>query len=453
MDREESIALFLRGRDAWNAWAGKMLAGRKALEAEGSWAARIDWRGALEPQNEKTRSWAEAAKADFADAGFETASWPKMRLPPRPVPLEANRIDFEGFVFPSDAVFDRVTFCGDAYFKGAVFCGIASFERASFSGDALFQRATFSGPAWFHTTAFGGDAVFEGGAFPASAWFDNAFFRRAADFRHAVAESTLSLAGTRFEHTVPDFRSARLAAPPVFDKLRLSGGVEPGLFLQSVAGGFFLWIMGLLDATLIQRYRTLKRLAALPDDYRNERLFARGELRSRRYTEDKPWHAAFWFGILYELLSGFGRSISRPILWLIVLTAVSSWFYLGRHAPAGGTAGAQLQARIAPYLPGVARALLPAAQPGALPKLSCKYGDGDPVAAAALLAVRQGSAIGAFGSANSSGILACLYGFDEKLRAPAVPGAVVLWGIGQTVLSAALLFLFLLALRNQFKIK
>jgi hypothetical protein len=34
-----------------------------------------------------------------------------------------------------------------------------------------------------------------------------------------------------------------------------------------------------------------------------------------------------------------------------------------------------------------------------------------------------------------------------------VPDDVVLWGIGQTVVSAALLFLFLLALRNQFKIK
>ncbi|MGO9170656.1 MAG: hypothetical protein ACLP7P_01630 [Rhodomicrobium sp.] len=78
---------------------------------------------------------------------------------------------------------------------------------------------------------------------------------------------------------------------------------------------------------------------------------------------------------------------------------------------------------------------------------------GDPVAAAALLAVRQSSVFGAFDSTKSTQIYACLYGFDANLKAPVVPDAVVLWGIGQTAVSAALLFLFLLALRNQFKIK
>ncbi len=33
MNRDETVALFLQGREAWNAWAEKMLAGRKALEA------------------------------------------------------------------------------------------------------------------------------------------------------------------------------------------------------------------------------------------------------------------------------------------------------------------------------------------------------------------------------------------------------------------------------------
>ncbi|MGO9546894.1 MAG: hypothetical protein ACLPPF_19125 [Rhodomicrobium sp.] len=61
---------------------------------------------------------------------------------------------------------------------------------------------------------------------------------------------------------------------------------------------------------------------------------------------------------------------------------------------------------------------------------------------------------GAFDSTKSTQIYACLYGFDANVKpALAVPDAVVLWGIGQTAVSAALLFLFLLALRNQFKIK
>jgi hypothetical protein len=36
MTRDETIALFLKGKDAWNAWAEDMLAQRKALEDSGA---------------------------------------------------------------------------------------------------------------------------------------------------------------------------------------------------------------------------------------------------------------------------------------------------------------------------------------------------------------------------------------------------------------------------------
>ena len=39
MTRDETIALFLQGREAWNAWAEAMLAERKALEEAGEWDA------------------------------------------------------------------------------------------------------------------------------------------------------------------------------------------------------------------------------------------------------------------------------------------------------------------------------------------------------------------------------------------------------------------------------
>jgi hypothetical protein len=42
---------------------------------------------------------------------------------------------------------------------------------------------------------------------------------------------------------------------------------------------------------------------------------------------------------------------------------------------------------------------------------------------------------------------------DEKLRVAAVPDGAVLWGIVQTLLAAGLWFLFLLGLRNRFRIK
>ena len=39
MDRDQTVALFLEGREAWNAWAEARLAERKAMEADGRWSA------------------------------------------------------------------------------------------------------------------------------------------------------------------------------------------------------------------------------------------------------------------------------------------------------------------------------------------------------------------------------------------------------------------------------
>ena len=42
---------------------------------------------------------------------------------------------------------------------------------------------------------------------------------------------------------------------------------------------------------------------------------------NRRWLVDKPWHALFYFGLLYELLSDFGRSVLRPLLgWVLGLS-------------------------------------------------------------------------------------------------------------------------------------
>jgi len=296
--------------------------------------------------------------------------------------------------------------------------------------------------------------LFGSATFSGDAWFASARFKRGAFFESIRAKRAFSLIGARFRGYVPDFLSAKFEDEVLLDNVRLATGVEPGGLTRSILGGLVLWVFGKLDAVLSAKYRALKRLAIKNDDHRNEQIFFRGELRARRYIEDKPWHPGFWFGILYELASNFGHSISRPLLWLAAFGLLSSWFYLGEAAlPPEVSPRAQIQARLLAQLPERVQALSTVLRPSALPRLACKHGEGDPVSAAALLAVRQSSVFGAFDSTKSAQIHACLYGYDETLKAPKVPDAVVLWGIGQTVLSATLLFLFLLALRNQFKIK
>jgi hypothetical protein len=86
MTRDETVALFLEceakraearatalaeGKDKdgantagheaakahWNAWAEPLLAQRKAMEADGRWAAEKDALGSLEAKNDATRAW------------------------------------------------------------------------------------------------------------------------------------------------------------------------------------------------------------------------------------------------------------------------------------------------------------------------------------------------------------------------------------------------------------
>jgi hypothetical protein len=65
------------------------------------------------------------------------------------------------------------------------------------------------------------------------------------------------------------------------------------------------------------------------------------------------------------------------------------------------------------------------------------------------------------GAGKDTQIYACLYGLTEgfgsahgvKDLVPALPDWVAMYGFLQTAFSAALLFLFLLALRNHFRIR
>lgn len=70
MNRDETIALFARGREAWNEWAGKLLAERERLEEVGRWCIERDHYGYLEPNNNETRNWMEAAMRSIFAALF-----------------------------------------------------------------------------------------------------------------------------------------------------------------------------------------------------------------------------------------------------------------------------------------------------------------------------------------------------------------------------------------------
>ena len=417
MNKEESLALFAQGREAWNAWADKMQAERKALESAGAWTGDRDpfeW-------NDATRHWHTAAATDFSKHGF------------------GDNADFSAFIFPGEAGFGGANFNREAVFNGASFSGDAVFGGASFSGDVGFTEVSFSGPVRFDRASFSSYAGFS--------W---ATFEKAADFGGIEGRSTFSLAGATFL-AVPDFIQAHFAEAPRLDDLR----IEPRRLWPPTLARVKEYFQA--DRDLSARWRALKRLAVQGHDHMNELEFFQNELKARRWSTDHPWHAVFWFGLFYGWLSDFGRSIVRPLVWWVASALAFALLYFGAHFDRAGKPFSVFGWIIDRF------ALQPFGAAVA-PPLQCLAGSGDPWRAALGTSARK--ALLFFGLDSSDKLTlnyACLYDIVTQEKAPSgqlpasfyldVPNSVIVYGIAQNIISAVLLFLLLLAIRNHFRIK
>jgi hypothetical protein len=220
----------------------------------------------------------------------------------------------------------------------------------------------------------------------------------APDFNGIVVMKGFTLDNVAFE-ILPNFTQA-----PRLDNFTLTETVEPGGFWKSFSQ---------TAPSVTARYRELKRLAIQGQDYDREHKFFKGELRSRRGDEDK---AGFVFGILYDALSDFGRSIWRPLgIWFGALLAFAGgyfWLAVGaKPAESGRRAGAALVDAI-------------------------------------LLSVKN--ALIFVGGIGRDPGAAQIY---HELFGETISPSVYFIELMQTLLSAVLIFLVLLALRNRFRIK
>ena len=154
--------------------------------------------------------------------------------------------------------------------------------------------------------------------------------------------------------------------------------------------------------------------------------------------------------MLYQLLGSFGASILRPVLWWLFSAVGFAVGYLAIHlerasplAPSGSSFGAAV------------RAFWDWAFGGG-PGLPCAIGPGNPVTAAPGLSVSKGLFAGISSVTKLNQIHTCLYGVQVQVPGsvtPVIPDLVTGLGVLQFLLSAALIFLFGLALRNHFRIK
>lgn len=243
MDVTASLALYARGRSAWNEWAAKMIERRRAIAAAGDWAWAHDSRTDIYPTNKITADWMRDSAANFNYWGFDQA-------------------DFSGFVFPGCAVFvctkfqgitlfreaqfrdgagfDFTYFGGDAVFEDVEFCSQGDFTRAVFSGIARFDRCRFipaefepsmGGLASFNNATFRGPASFADMRCDYGVHLSDTHFADAADFDGAVVGKMFFLSSTDFDGRA-SFRGAQLPSAIGWSKARFAMEPDHGLRLN-----------------------------------------------------------------------------------------------------------------------------------------------------------------------------------------------------------------------------
>lgn len=336
--------------------------------------------------------------------------------------------------FAGAAQFRSVTFFGPCDFFATRFLGTASFRKAAFSKSVRFKEVEFAKGCGFSFAEFEDDTSFRYSKFNAPSTFASSRFHKRSDFGAIQVQSAFSLENAYFAE-VPDFIQAHFLEAPRLDNVEVPRITTWDSLLSAS------------DPDAAPRYRALKRLALLGHDHDREQRFFADEVRSLRGNPDRPWPnlrnlfhrhaevwpggARYWFGILYEVLSNFGRSIPRPlVLWMLTIVLFGE-AYFARHFHLSASP-------------------------------SCANGGGSAVRSAAYLAVRKALIFPSLSSDQKlDQAYACLYGTTNlagsangySAAIPIIPDSVAYLSIAQTLVSAILIFLFLLAVRNHFRIK
>ena len=312
---------------------------------------------------------------------------------------------FDRAIFEGGASFDSSTFLGDASFDSATFKGTTAYGKATFEDTARFERATFEGEASLAGVSFEGGASFDSSTFLKSTSFHGAKFgsdekKADAHFTAIKVDRAFNLTAARFSK-VPSFCQADFKQAPDLDRV-----VFPVPPAEPLTSG---------DEDLIPKYRAIRRMAIQSADYDREQRAFKGEMRSRRWKIDKFRHPEGFFGWCYDWAADCGRSIIRPsAIWLL-----SVFVFAVLYLPTGKNVLDR-----------------------------CVLGDGSIFVKSLYISGRNALVLSSGGKDDRiTKAYQCLFGGTIPDSVSFVESFV------QVPLSAVLIFLFLLAVKNRFKIK
>ena len=360
--------------------------------------------------------------------------------------------DFSDAIFYDIAEFYMCEFMFEASFNRAIFKGCTGFRKVNFRGYAWFRDAIFgelkpsqnnknscSQEVWFEKCTFHSESRFEGSEFFSKAFFRLATFNLPPHFNSHIYTSPLTRQGERESNNnanpppkktifhnesdfsrieskrgfnlgdvvfkcVPDFREANFHDPPDLDDMKIEESAT-----QAKANDDH------------RKFRALRRIAESGQNhYLALELFAR-EVRSRRNVVDKCFGKGagiYWWGLIYDLISNFGRSFVRPmLLWAFSTFVIFPLIYV-IYASGGCNLGDALKF-----------------------SAQCPFGD------ALMLSAQRGIIIsGLWDNTLKQAVINRLFGDN-------IPNIVISYMTIQSIVSITFLFFFFLALRNHFRLR
>lgn len=223
-----------------------------------------------------------------------------------------DEAQFVETTFATGADFTASYFGKRTFFDSAHFQKTTAFERTAFIAPVSFANATFDGWAGFGTTR---GAKVKPHDTPADT-FEHVFFRTTRF--HGTTDF-----GNRIFRQPAIFEDAEFARAPLFHGCDLQGGqtFRQAKFLPSATRP-----ESQDDAALA--FQTLKRLMESIRAWDEEARFFAFELRARR-RQSRTARNERIMSALYDSFSAYGWSFSRPLAWLLCLTVLCWWGYVG----------------------------------------------------------------------------------------------------------------------------
>lgn len=282
-----------------------------------------------------------------------------------------KEIIFDEFKFDKFVFLNEVKFFDDVNFSNGIFNDFVDFANVVFEGSSHFGETKFNRSTNFTKSRFHKKVFFNLAEFNGYTTFEDVKFKSNTSFLAIKSTSHFSLENCEFNNDIPNFIQASFTESPRLDNIEMvptplyKNYPLPSTKIQSPLKWQRYWWNLQYRAYLLRlfwrcvykltpsnyrklyhkgevlkhiwnkftntrrnpdeeaHYRALKRLAIQAHDHENEMKFFAGEIRARRHLTDFMWpwkkgfasSARYWAGVFYEAFSDFGRSFIHPIAY------------------------------------------------------------------------------------------------------------------------------------------